>query len=280
MLRVRFSRMELEKPMKNLTLLIISALTVLVAAEPALAARERIWKRGHRPRERGNERSERVRNVPVGQLSYGGNGCPAGTTQVSFAPDNLSFSILFDNFVAETNPSARQPRDVMRCNLVIPLDIPEGLRARITRVDYRGFVGIPAQGSAKLRSMYSFTMKRRGPRNDPEREGEQIFLTETFRGPIMEDYFLSSDVMQDQDIVSPCGGPTRLRINNEIVIQSRDRTQESRVTIDSIDGTGNTIYYLNWERCTDTSDDGTNNRTPGRGDGRGEGRGSSGRFGR
>src|SRR5690349_15433855 len=82
---------------------------------------------------RGNEHSGHVSSLPMGQPSYGGAGCPAGTMQIVFAPDFLSFTVLFDQFVVQTDGSVGKP-SVMECDALIPFQIPAGMRMQITRV--------------------------------------------------------------------------------------------------------------------------------------------------
>jgi hypothetical protein len=212
-----------------------------------VSARERDFNfRRERPRLRGNENSERVNRVAVGRLNFAGNGCPEGTMRVAFAPDNLSVSILFDQFVAEI-AEGRHGMDAMTCNAVIPIDLPDNMQMEITRVDFRGFVSLPQGTVANLVSFFNF----KGPGGDRDR----MNLRFNFAGPVMDDYEISTDAMnggrraQDSEI-SPCGGTVNLRVSNTVRVQSRAHAKEAaQVTIDSIDGSANAVYYVNWRAC-------------------------------
>lgn len=212
---------------------------------------------------RGNEHSERPGRVPVGRPSAGGNGCPAGTMRVVFAPDNLSFSILFDQFIAEAKSEKGQGRDVMACDMLIPIEIPAGMQMEITRVDYRGFVALPDQSVAKLLAVFNF----RGRRGD----GHRLNLRFNFQGPVMDNYAISTDLLNGggrevNPEVSPCGGPTQLRVYNQLILKNKGAT-EAQVTIDSIDGQSNAVYHVNWRSCRAASDEtsrGNEGRRPGR----------------
>ena len=238
-----------------LTGIILNTLT----SEAFLRDRDGSFRRGRNNGNRGNERSERPNRVPVGRPSWGGNGCPAGTMSVQFAPDNLSFTILFDQFVAETDGTRMQRRDVMTCNALIPIEIPANMQMEITRVDYRGFVNLPANSQAMLHALYNF----RGPGGDRDR----VNLRYSFQGPITENYILSTDLLNTAGgtEVSPCGGSTQLRIFNQMQIVSRKAGEPAQATIDSIDGQANAIYYVNWKACQVENN-------PGRGGGRGRDR--------
>ena len=55
-----------------------------------------VFRRGHRTRARGNERSAAPRFAGVTSPVYSGTGCPAGSAGISLSPDNKTLSILFD----------------------------------------------------------------------------------------------------------------------------------------------------------------------------------------
>lgn len=224
--------------------ILVIILAVLFASVGEARERDRELRRGRGSR-RGNERSERVARLNVGNAAHAGNGCPAGTMSVTFAPDNLSFSILFDNFVAEAGRA--QKHDDMICAIVIPIEIPKGVQMEITRVDYRGFVGLPEASRGVIRSVVNF----RGRGGDRDR----LTLHYQFLGPLMDNYELSTDTLdddgpRDQTELSPCGGSAQLRIRNELKLVSRGGESAS-MTLDSVDGSSNAIYYVNWRQCRD-----------------------------
>lgn len=195
--------------------------------------------RGHR---RGNENSQPVSQVNIGNPNYGGNGCPAGTMRVVFAPDNLSFSLLFDQFVAEVSTPAMANRDVMACDTIIPMQIPDGMQMQITRVDFRGFAALPDRARGSLHSVFNF----RGGQGD----GNRMNLRFNFMGPLMENYELSSDSMAPGEVVSsPCGGSFNLRIKNQLNVRAPKRGESASITLDSVDGSSEAIYFMNWQAC-------------------------------
>lgn len=196
---------------------------------------------------RGNERSERPGRFTQGRLQHAGNGCPAGTMRVVFAPDNLSFTVLFDQFVADTTTNDRGRRDRMSCEALLPIEIPDGQQMEITRVDYRGFVAVPAGGRAVLHSMFNF-VEGRG-----RRDRDRINIRYAFAGPITENYEISTGDMtggrgSQPTETSPCGGEAQLRMKNEVMVAA-PRGQQASLTVDSIDGSANAVYYVNWKAC-------------------------------
>jgi hypothetical protein len=137
-----------------------------------------------RAERRGNEDSERPRRAPrLGrpEQERGGaeregarNGCPDGTVQIAMAPDNMSFSVIFDKFLAETKASANQRMARVACHVRVPFEVPDNQRITITNLDYRGFVAIPQGSVAALRAGYAFDWKPKGRgRNSREDRGSE-----------------------------------------------------------------------------------------------------------
>jgi hypothetical protein len=268
---------------KKSILLTTAFILTLIACTTELAhARdnERGFRRG-RGGFRGNERSERVGRIGLGNMNYGGNGCPDGTMSLSMSPDNLSFSLLFDSFTAEVGAGARRMRDVMSCQIVIPFDIPEGMQMEITRVDFRGFVAIPEGGRGALHSVFNFFDRGRGPQ-DRGNMRDRMNIRYQFAGPITENYEISTGVINERGApeteVSPCGGRAFLSITNQLRVNAGRRGETASATIDSIDGSSNSVYYVNWKKCDlrrERPDFPGNGRRDDRGPGHGRGPGGS-----
>jgi hypothetical protein len=220
--------------------------TALICLNTFAADKDRPFKPGP-GHFRGNEHSNILTVLQTGQPVYGGNACPQGTMRVAFAPDFLSFSMLFDQFVAQVSNTGAK-RDVMACDVLLPVTIPAGQQMEITRVDFRGFVGLPDKSRAELHSVFNF----RGPGGDRDK----INLSYQFQGPVMDNYLISTDAMNsnngqtDVSEVSPCGGNVVLRVATQLHLVSQVKGQDASVTLDSVDGSSHAIYYVNWKACT------------------------------
>lgn len=229
--------------MKTTFLISLTGLLLIASSSHAATVnqpveREKVFRPG-RSVARGNERSERVDRIRTGDLVHAGSGCPEGTMRAVFAPDSLSFTLLFDNFIAETVPGVKQTKDVMQCEALIPIEIPEGMQMEITRVDFRGFAALPHRGAwAQLHSVIQF----RGVGGDLDR----MNLRYQFMGPLMEDYEISADNVSE---ISPCGGTTTLRTMTQLRLVNNARHEATSITLDSIDGSSNAVYYVNWRKC-------------------------------
>ncbi len=175
--------------------------------------------------------------LELGIPAYGGNGCPAGTASVTVAPDQTAISILFDNFVAESGGETRKRLDRKSCNLTIPVKVPQGFSVAIFSVDYRGFNSVPRGGYSRFDAEY-FWAGIRGPRT-----------SETFRGPIDENYIHTDDVIAASLVWAPCGQSVNLRINSSMQAVSNTRMEQAMATVDSADITSGLIYHIQWRRC-------------------------------
>jgi hypothetical protein len=234
---------------KILTAAIFSSLlvaTLALADSPMAQDQERGFHKG-RGGFKGNERSERPGRVGHGDLKHGGNGCPDGTMRVTFSPDNLSFTILFDQFVADSAADGGR-KGAMSCDAILPISLPENQQMEITRVDYRGFVNMPKGGKGDLRSSFNFVDVR-----EHGKDKDRINIRFKFEGPVSENYELSTGDMNNgrgmkDTEVSPCGGDTQLRIHNDAQVRG-GKDQPAQLTIDSIDGSSNAVYFVNWKSC-------------------------------
>ncbi len=175
--------------------------------------------------------------VRLGNPSYGGTGCPAGTASVSLSPDQDEISIMFDQFVAEAgNPTGRRV-DRKACDLSIPIHIPQGYSATVVQTDFRGFSLAPRGGMNRLNTEY-FWAGIRGPN-----------YSDVFRGPDADDYFATNGVVASGTVWTPCGMSTNLRIRATIMTQTNSWMEQSMMTVDSADVTAGLIYHVQWRRC-------------------------------
>lgn len=175
--------------------------------------------------------------VRLGEPSYGGTGCPAGSASVSLSPDQDEISILFDQFVAEAGGSSNRSVDRKACELSVPLHIPQGYSATVIQTDFRGFNLVSRGGMNRLNTEY-FWAGQRGPS-----------YSNMFRGPQNEDYFATNGVMASGVVWTPCGMSTNLRIRATIMTQTNRQMEQSMMTVDSADITGGLIYHVQWKRC-------------------------------
>lgn len=175
-------------------------------------------------------------DLQLGEPSYGGTGCPAGSASVSLSPDSKSISLLFDQYVVEAGGA--RTLDRKNCNIAIPVRVPQGYSVSVFAIDYRGFVGLPAGARATLNVDYFLAGQGRGIRK-----------TKSFSGPNNTDYLTSDQLGLEAIVWSGCGADTILRANTSMMVQSNSRRQQALATVDSADVNAGLIYHVQWRRC-------------------------------
>ena len=177
-----------------------------------------------------------LNDIQLGVPGYGGNGCPANSASVTLTDDKKSLSIIFDQFVAEAGGMNKQ-LDRKTCNIAIPVHVPQGMSVSVIDVDYRGYVSLPSQASARLTAEY-FLAGSLGPRFD-----------KTFTGQTDTDYTFKNDIGIQAQIWSPCGADTILRVNAAMLVRTNRYLDEALATVDSADFKAGMRYKLQWRTC-------------------------------
>ena len=175
--------------------------------------------------------------VKIDSISHGGTGCPQGTVGQTIASDAESFTLLFDEYIAETGPFVSRRDSRKFCQITLDLKVPQGWSYAIADFDYRGWASLDYGVYATQSARYYF---------DRNREGS--FQT-TIRGSFDDDYLMSDSIDFDSLVWSPCGEHRLLNIKTQISLRSRDRNAEGIITVDSLDGKVRQIYGLQWRRC-------------------------------
>jgi hypothetical protein len=177
-------------------------------------------------------------DLKLGEASYGGTGCPAGSASVSLAPDQKSLSILFDSYVAESGYTTGRTVDRKSCNIVIPVKVPQGFSVSIFQVDYRGFNAVPANGASTRFNAEYFWAGIRGPK-----------ISRIFRGPLNDNFTVSDELLTTALVWAPCGKSVNLRVNTSMVAISNQNFDQTMGAVDSADVSGGIIYHLQFRRC-------------------------------
>jgi hypothetical protein len=176
------------------------------------------------------------RDIALGIPGYGGNGCPAGSASVTLSPDAKSLSIIFDQFITEAGPNVGKQLDRKSCNIAIPVHVPSGFSISIIAVDYRGFVALPRNATARLQAEYFFAGMQ-GPR-----------FVQDFRGVQNTDYIFTNTLGVAANVWSPCGAAVNLRVNASMMLQNRGY-EDAMATVDSADVNAGIIYQIQSRRC-------------------------------
>ncbi len=174
----------------------------------------------------------------LGEPSYGGNGCPAGTASVTLSPDQQELSILFDQYIAEAGETTGRQVDRKSCNLTVPVQVPQGYSVAVFRVDYRGFNVISSPSAQTRFSAEYFWAGARGP-----------VVTRIFRGPQIQDFSLTDNIVASALVWTRCGDSINLRANTSATAIAGRDFQQTSMFVDSADVSSGLIYHLQWKRC-------------------------------
>lgn len=187
----------------------------------------------------GNEDSVVDSRITIGQVQYGGSGCPAGSVSSALSDDKRTLSILFSEYAVAAGGSVQQ--DQADCVLKIPFQVPTGIEARLVRLDYRGFVSLPEKAVGALRILYSINdqmLRRSGPRR-----------RRAFVGPIEKDFMIVSAVGNDNHR-STCGRSFELGAHTNLIVASNQKKQDSMIAMDSIDTAERRVSFrMRWRPC-------------------------------
>jgi hypothetical protein len=163
-----------------------------------------------------------------GETTFFGSGCPEGTVQIITSSDGQTVSVLFSEYIAETEGSSK--RDRLSCNLAVPVDVSPGFSLGIYKVDYRGFVDVANDAKRDYARFYAeyFFAGIRGPT-----------MEKTFDAGFSDEFYISNEVNVASVVYSPCGASTVFRINTSITASkaSIDEGGETVIGIDTIDTT-------------------------------------------
>lgn len=179
----------------------------------------------------------RADDISLGTPAYGGNGCPSGTASVTLSQDGKSLSLIFDQFIVEAG-GANRTLERKTCNVAIPVHIPQGFSVSVVNVDYRGYVSLPAQASARMTAEY-FLAGSAGPRFD-----------KMFVGRTDTDYQFSNNLDINAQVWSACGADTILRVNAAMLVKTNRYNDQATATVDSADFKAGILYQLQWKRCS------------------------------
>lgn len=173
----------------------------------------------------------------LGQPGYGGNGCPAGTASAILSPDEQELSVLFDQYLAEAGGITGKNIDRKSCNLTIPVVVPQGYSVAVFKVDYRGYLAIPAGGRAQFDAEY-FWAGTKGPK-----------VSRSASGPYNDIFTITDNLLATTIVWSACGDSLNLRINSSMMAQTNPKKQQVIAQVDSADISSALVYHLQWRRC-------------------------------
>jgi Domain of unknown function (DUF4360) len=198
--------------------------------------------------------------VQVANIQAIGSGCPPGSYSANISPDGQSFSLLLDNYVAQStmqNPIAR-----LMCELKVSMRVPRGWSYSVISADYRGYAYAEVGTVVTHQGLYSFDGSK--PKNERPGYGEggtYSFRTQEFRGPYNGNYYIHHDLDPRVAPWAPCRNEDLQTLHITTFLMARNLNLSSllnaQITLDSVDGqVQSQSYRLVWRQCA------TNSPTP------------------
>ena len=179
--------------------------------------------------------------IVIDVATVNGSGCPADTAAVAVAPDNTAFTVTYSDYMAQAGVGAAPTDFRKNCQLNLRVYVPQGFTYAIMQADYRGFGYLEPGATGLERANYYF-----------QGQSPTGYVSHRFSGPFSEDW-QSTDVSDVTQLVwEPCGEERNFNINTELRVSSgtsNPQTSTSFLSMDSTDGSFNTMYHFAWKRC-------------------------------
>lgn len=177
--------------------------------------------------------------LKIGNPSYSGTGCEAGSATLSLSPDRSQLSVLFSNFVAESGARVGRQMDRKGCVLSLPIHVPSGFTLAIATVDYRGFMSLPQKTRGQFIASSTFA------------GAEKFREDRQFKGPFMDNFTFRTQAATNEKIWSQCGRVVTLRTQAVVVVNSGQSGEDTMGTVDSVDVAAGISYRFELRRCQD-----------------------------
>jgi hypothetical protein len=179
--------------------------------------------------------------IVIDVVTVNGSGCRPGTAAVATAPDNTAFTVTYSEYLAQVGVGSKPTDFRKNCQLNLLIHVPQGFTYAIAKADYRGFAHIQRGAFARQQANYYFAGDSATARSP-----------HTIRGPISNDWQVTDTRTVAELVWSPCGVSRNLNVNTDLRVyagSSNPNTTTSFITMDSTDGSVNTIYHFSWKRC-------------------------------
>jgi hypothetical protein len=177
--------------------------------------------------------------VYIEELVFAGTGCPQNTAVANFNPSRTTFTILFDQFIAQAGPGIPMAENRKNCVFNVKVHLPSGFQYSIVTVDYRGYTTLDDKVTAAIETSYYFAGSL-----------QQVSVRSPFVGPMTKDYTFRDTLDIATTVWSACGQSENLNANTRIRVDNTRNPKASGIlTTDSVDGKVQHVLGLAWRKC-------------------------------
>jgi hypothetical protein len=176
--------------------------------------------------------------ISIQLVAMAGSGCAPGTADVAISPDNSAFTAIYSAYLAQAGPGVPVTENRKNCQLNVLVNAPSGYTFAIAKVDYRGYGFLQRGATAQQRANYYF-------------QGMTVssYANHAIAAPLDDNWIVTDEVPIVSQVFRPCGEQRNLNINTELRVAKGTSTDVSYLTMDSTDGSIETIYHFSWMRC-------------------------------
>jgi hypothetical protein len=96
-------------------------------------------------------------NVQIGQASYAGTGCPAGSLELNNDLDKLAVQVrILQPITAEAGRRTQLPFDRKDCSITVPIQVEKGFQVAVAPVKFSGEVAQPGEAMSQMDVNYYY----------------------------------------------------------------------------------------------------------------------------
>lgn len=178
--------------------------------------------------------------IVIDIATVNGSGCPLGTAAVAVSEDNTAFTVTYSEYLAQVGGNSAPTAARKNCQLSLVVHVPQGFTYAVASADYRGYASLRPGASSTEKASYYF----QGSPSTASR-------THAFRGPHEDNWQATDETDWAQLVWAPCGVQRNFNINTELRVNlgTSNPATTSYMTMDSTDGSINTVYHLAWKEC-------------------------------
>ncbi|KAE9373985.1 hypothetical protein N431DRAFT_404437 [Stipitochalara longipes BDJ] len=174
-------------------------------------------------------------DITLGDISYGGSGCPQGSLSFVYTISDTRGVAVFNGYSASvgSNISVRENRK--NCQISLNIGYPSGTQYSPVSVGYSGYANLDNGVQGLHQTTYYFTGS-----------SDQVSTNHTFAGPTSTAYSYEEAIDPTGTVIwSPCNSSTPLNINNQVRLTKDSNSDGNGALYDS----GIVDLTLQWRSC-------------------------------
>jgi len=163
--------------------------------------------------------------------AFANSDCPNTVLNIDESENFATITVFFDNFSTDS--------DLKRCDFTFQIDVPNGKRMGVYKIDYRGFAILPKFGKGYINVSYDFANSK-GPDFH-----KQIV------GPVADNFFFTDVIGAGVFRGSRCGGKETLNMTAKLSVDTRSSADQGFIAMDSGDGNSKAgvAYHFKLKSC-------------------------------